>query len=418
MLFGLILCLCSLTAHGQRQDSVMAQALRDIGGIPFYEDASVVFFDNGRDKYEDLFAAVRHAERFVHLEYFKFYNDGIGGELIHLLHTKVQEGVEVRVLIDGLGNSNRRYRFDRAQLDSIRQLGIQMEVFQTIHFPWLPHYMHRDHRKIAVIDGRVAYLGGMNVADYYIVGKPTIGDWRDMHMRLEGSVVDGLQAIFSYMWYHQTGVRLDPQRYQAVPGDFPRQHLRPDVTPSAGRKRVALVNRAPGRRSHQVRQSICVAVETARDSICIVNPYPTNVPRLRKALIRALKRCVKVKILVSSNSDSRITPDVVGVQLKRLLNHGAELYYCHDAFHHDKYMTIDGQYCTIGTVNLDARSLRFDHETNVFIFDPHTTAQLNASMHDELRRCTLVTTREQWRRQYNLWHRVVGRVCSTVYLLF
>lgn len=417
VLVVLLLSFCP-SVRGQRQDSVVAHGLRALPDVPFYDDCSVVLLPSGVEKYEDLFAAIQNAHRYVHLEYFKFYNDCIGGELLDLLRRKVDEGVEVRVLVDGFGNRGRHDTFDRQTLDSLRQLGIKIELYNPMRFPWIPCYVYRDHRKIAVIDGEVAYLGGMNVADYYIEGKPRVGEWRDMHVRLDGPVVEGVESIFSRMWFDVTGEYLDSLQYAPqLLSEYSYRGMKMDRTATAGAKRIALVNRKRGRLSANMRMAYALAIDAARDSICIVNPYLTNVPLVRKAMLRALRRGVKLKIMVSAKMDIHVTPDVVGMEMKRLMRHGAEIYYCENAFHHDKYMTVDGLFCTVGTANIDGRSLRFDHEVNVFVFDRHTTRQLDELMNRELSQCSRLT-KEGWRKRYSLGHRILGRVARVANLFF
>lgn len=406
--FALFLTLCALSSKAVSPDSVMAQALRDMGDVPFYDGCAMRLLPSGQEKYDDLFSAVREAKDYVHMEYFKFFNDSIGSRLLCLLHAKAREGVDVRVLIDGFGNKTKPHNFSAATLDSVRALGIKIDIYKPIGRLQLARYFHRDHRKIVVIDGRVGYLGGMNVADYYIVGKPSVGTWKDMHVRVEGAVVDGLEAIFRRMWFEQTGEMV------VVP---PATRLASCSSSCISVHRMALVNRAPGRLSRQGRMAMALAFDAARDSVCLVNPYPTNIPFLRRAIVRALKRGVKVKIMVSAKSDIAVTPDVVGIEMRRLMRHGAQIFYCEQGFHHDKYMTVDGLFATVGTTNLDGRSLRFDHEVNLFLFDRQATRALDNQMKRELPLCTRLTS-AGWRQRFSLWHRVIGRVASLGRWLF
>ncbi len=379
--------------------------------VPFYEGSSVALLPSGQEKFEDMFKAIRQARRYVHLDYFNFRNDSIGWALFGVLGEKAREGVQVRVLCDDFGNRSNDQPLTRHHLDSLRQMGIQIHLFDPMTFPWINHFYHRDHRKIVVIDGEMAYSGGMNVADYYIHGKPEIGEWHDMHMRLEGPVVARYEQIFEETWRQQTKERLVAEEYQgsgAKVSDF-YYDLRPDTTADTMQKNIAVVNRLPGKRSKDMRRSYVAAIDAAQHHIQIVNPYPTGVYSIRKALYRALKRGVKVEFMVSATCDVPITPDVVGIQMRRLMNRGCEVYYYENGFHHSKYMVVDGQFCTIGSANLDARSMLFDYEVNAFIFSEETSHELQRIFERDKQQSTLLTP-EGWKQRFSMGHRIIGRV--------
>ena len=157
------------STEGETVDTLVVRDLRG-HGITFSHDNSVVLFNNGQAKFDDLFQAIRQAKSSVHLEYFNFRNDSITAELVRLLARKVKEGVEVRALFDAFGNTSNNRPLKNKHLRQIREQGIEIYEFDPLHFPWINHVFHRDHRKIVVIDGQIAYTGGMNVADYYIHG--------------------------------------------------------------------------------------------------------------------------------------------------------------------------------------------------------------------------------------------------------
>ncbi len=377
----------------------MRQALKKQGN-PEYEGNSVTLLPSAREKFADMFRVIGNAERFVHLEYFIFRNDSIGGELIHLLHRKVQEGVQVRLLIDAYGNYKAPQIWTDEQLDSLRALGIKVGVFDPLHFPWIHNMLHRDHRKNVIVDGLSAYTGGMNVSDYYIHGTERTGPWRDMQVRMEGPVVDEFQRIFARIWERTTGEHLDSLAYHATPK-------------TQGDKIVTMVNREPKLSNRQIRQSYVAALRLAQKEIRIVNPYPTLTHSVRRALKRALRRGVRMQIMVSATSDNRVTPEVVSIQMKKMMKHGAEVYYFEGGFHHSKLMTVDGEFCTIGTANLDGRSLRYDYEMNTYVFSPETTAQIDSLFRKDLQQSQLLTP-ENFRQRFSLKQRFIGRVFQPI----
>ena len=199
-LFVVLMCAlfcCALKA--QTSDSLIVSGLRD-EGVTFSHNNSVVLLMSGQEKFDDMFKAIRQARSSIHLEYFNFRNDSIASLLFKLLAEKAAEGVEVRALFDGFGNDSNNRPLKKEHLEKIRSMGIEIYEFDPIRFPWINHVFHRDHRKIVVIDGNIAYTGGMNVADYYITGTEDVGEWRDMHCRIEGDEVNTLQDIFLKMW--------------------------------------------------------------------------------------------------------------------------------------------------------------------------------------------------------------------------
>ncbi|MBQ6433052.1 MAG: cardiolipin synthase [Bacteroidaceae bacterium] len=394
---------------GLTADEIVREAFEQQLGVEFTSNNSVVLLHTGRDKFEAMFAAIRSAKHYVHLEYFNFRNDSIGKALFMLLEQKAAEGVEVRAMFDSFGNSSNDSPLKREHLEAVRAKGVQIEEFDPIRFPWINHAYHRDHRKIVVIDGLVCFTGGMNVADYYIHGRPEYGEWRDMHMQLTGDAVAQYQRIFARMWWQQTGEVLLDEKYLNVADN--QLTLLPDQTPTAGQKVVGVVDRRPYATSKNMRRAYVAAIDAAREHIQIVNPYPVNVKSVRRAMRRALKRGIRLEIMVSAKSDVPITPDVVGLEMKKMAKRGAEVYYNQTGFHHSKVMMVDGRLCTVGSTNLDARSFLFDYEVNSFILDRPTTAQLQDIFEKDKQHCTIFHA-EDYRRQFSLGHRITARFFS------
>lgn len=396
---------------GDTRASVSLEGALQKLDVPFYEGCSLTLLPSGVEKFEDMFKAIRQARRYIHLDYFNFRNDSIGWALFGLLGEKAREGVQVRILCDDFGNRSNDHPLTRQHLDSLRYMGINIHIFDPMVFPWINHFYHRDHRKIVVIDGDIAYSGGMNVADYYLHGKPEIGEWHDMHMRLEGPVVSRYEEIFEESWKAETRETLNSEEYlgsgNAVSDYY--YDLRPDTTPDVMQKRIAVVHRKPGKRSKDMRKSYVAAIDAAQHHIQIVNPYPTGVYSVRRALYRALKRGVRVEFMVSAKSDVPITPDVVGIQMRRLMKRGCEVYYYETGFHHSKFMVVDDQLCTIGSANMDARSMLFDYEVNAFVFSPETSRGLQQIFERDKENCTLLTP-EGWKKRFSLPHRMLGRL--------
>lgn len=363
---------------------------------------------NGQEKFDDLFCAIKQAKSSVHLEYFNFRNDSIAGLLFKLLEQKAHEGVKVRALFDAFGNASNNRPLKQHYLDSIRAKGVEIYKFDPIVFPWVNHALSRDHRKIVVIDGEVAYTGGMNVADYYIKGKEKVGKWNDLHCRIEGSEVNTLQGIFLKMWNKTAHQNIHgTQYYRAYKSRDYFKGLKPDTCKSAGNKLVGIINREPLISNKIIRNFYVTAINAAHDSIKIINPYFTLNSGIKKALKNAIKRGVKIEIMLSTSSDIPLTPDCGFYNAHQLMKKGALVWMFTDGFHHTKMMTVDGKLCTVGSANLNARSLRYDYENNAVIADRCTTKQLDR-LFDTDKKSSFLLTPKSWNAFRTPWQKFRG----------
>ena len=400
---------CNVCA--QTSDSLIVENLRD-EGITFSHNNSVTLLMSGQEKFDDMFQAIRQARSSVHLEYFNFRNDSIASLLFRLLAQKAKEGVEVRVLFDGFGNDSNNRPLKRKHLKQMRSVGIEIYEFDPVNFPWVNHVFHRDHRKIVVIDGKIAYTGGMNVADYYINGTEVVGEWRDMHCRIEGDEVNTLQKIFLRMWNKVTGQNVyGAKYYRGYHGADYITGLKPDTCCTAGKKMVGIINREPRVTNKIIRKFYTDAINEAKDSIKLVNPYLTLNNTLKRALRNAVKRGVKVEIMVSAHSDIPLTPDCVFYNVHNLMQHGVDVWIYKKGFHHTKIIMVDGRFCTVGSANLNARSLNFDYEENAVIIDPCTTKELN-DMFERDKVESFKLTEETWDEWRTPWQKFVGWFAS------
>lgn len=393
-------------AGAQTSDSLIVKALEE-KGINFTKNNKVVLLESGQQKFDDMFEAIRQAKSSVHLEYFNFRNDSIAKELFAILADKARQGVEVRALFDGFGNDSNNRPLLKKHLKRLRQEGIEIYEFDPVRFPWVNHVFTRDHRKIVVIDGNIAYTGGMNVADYYIKGTKQVGEWRDMHCRIEGGAVSQLQMIFLKIWNRTTGQDIwAPKYFRAYePAHF--KNLKPDTTATAGKKMVGIINREPRTSSDIIRTFYLNAINSARDSIKLINPYLTLNRKLKKALRKAVERGVKVEIMVSAKSDIPLTPDCVFYTVHRLMKKGVDVWMYEPGFHHTKVIMVDGRFCTVGSANLNARSLSWDYEENAVIIDKNTTRQLD-NMFDRDKQKSFYLTEKTWDEFRTPWQKFVG----------
>lgn len=397
ILLSALLLIGNIYAQVGTGDSLVMRYLQQ-QGVPVTSNNEVKLLTSGREKFIDLFKEIRQAKHHIHLEYFNFRNDSIANSLFALLEEKVQEGVEVRAIFDAFGNWSNNRPLKEKHLKAIRKKGIEIVKFDPISFPWVNHVMHRDHRKIVVIDGKTGYTGGMNIADYYITGLEKVGEWHDMHVSIKGDAVRYLQGIFLTMWNRETKQHIGGPEY------FPDMPQLPDSIS----EEIAIVDRTPHETPRAISHVYAASIKAAKHSIQIINPYfvPTN--SIRKAIKSALKQGTEVEIMIPAVSDIPFTPDASFYVVHQLMKKGAKVYLFNGGFHHSKIMMIDRSFCTVGTANLNSRSLRYDYETNAFIFDPEITRQLNEVFERDKQNSTLLTP-EVWKKRSG-WKKFVGWV--------
>lgn len=304
-------------------------------------------FRAGRD-------AMREAAHHIHLVTYIFKSDSTGQGTLDVLAAAARRGVEVRVVHDGAGTFRTKTRF----FDPIRQAGGTVASFLPIS-PFVPGWRLnlRNHRKLLIVDGEVAFMGGMNIGDEYSSGF----EWRDVHVRLRGPVVPELQRVFAEDWHLATGQTLDGEQY------FEKQ-------PDAGDVPIQVVPSGPDQIEPLAPEMMFGAIAAARESVDIVTPYLMPTDSIEQALRSAARRGRRVRILLPNYVDNRVVRWATDSYLPRLLRAGLEIWR-HPHMVHGKLVIVDGKWATLGSTNLDMRSLFLNFELNVAI--PHTpTAKL------------------------------------------
>ncbi len=361
--------------------------------IEIADSNSVELLNGAHAKFADMFAAISEAKHHIHLEYFNFRNDSINAVLLGLLAQKAKEGVEVRALFDAFGNMSNNRPLKKSHIEEIRANGIEIVKFDPITFPWINHSVSRDHRKIVIIDGKIAYIGGINVADYYLTGLEGIGKWRDIHARVEGKAVAALQNIFLETWNRETGQQICGANYY------------PSLA-SMGTAQVAVVDRWPCRTPKSIRRAYANAISSAKDSVVVVSPYFLPPPIIKRAIKKAIDDGVKVDIMLTAQGDIPFLPDGVWRVGYKLMKRGANVYMYTGGFNHSKVMCVDGKFMTVGSANLNSRSLRYDYETNIFVFDKQDTRELQNIIDGDKKESFLLM--KDIYKERSLWSRICG----------
>lgn len=408
--FGLLVVGLLLSAQGvfaSGADSILRQYLHK-EMISLYSAEDVEVYTNGYDKFDALFSDIRQARHHIHVEYFIFANDSISQEFLGLLMQKAAEGVEVRLVIDDFKSVTRDYGYDEKRCETLRHAGIEIHMFDPWKFPYINH-IARDHRKIVVIDGEIGYIGGLNVADYYLKGDAAAyGMWRDTHVRIEGPAVEGLQHLFFDAFVMSQGDPFLGSKYypfsesQDVAGDIEIAYIE--------RSRVSKHKKA------ETRQAFIQAFNSAQKKIQLVSPYFLPTYTVRKALVDAIERGVEVEILFSLEGDMPLLTHGNMNLAKNLVKRGAKVYLYRGAFHHSKIMMVDGVYSMVGSANLNSRSLKWDYEASCFIFNRNVTDRLTDIFEQDKLSCDTLTL--QYYRQLPLKKRLSGAIVNHLFTPF
>lgn len=323
--------------------------------------------NNGDETFNAIFKAIKSAKHHIHLEYYIFENDKIGSQLKKLLIDKSREGVEVRIIVDDVGSWDLKERF----FEELRENGIEIYPFMEVRFPRLTSRVNfRNHRKILIVDGKIGFTGGVNIADRYIHGKPKIGSWRDTHLQITGDAVATMQVVFAADWYFVINENLTGEKY-----------FRP-LTEENGTA-VQISASGPDSDWENIEQAYLSAILSARKYVYLTSPYLMPPQTLVSALKTAALSGVDVRLIIPEKSDA-ITPKWCSFSyVEQFLEAGIKIYFYQKGFIHSKTLMIDDVFSTIGTTNLDFRSLETNFEINAFIYErKFTRLMLKHFIHD------------------------------------
>lgn len=345
----------------------------------FSIDNSVEVFDEGLKKLEALCDELKKAKTFIHIQYYIIRNDEAFGMIKPILYDKVKEGVEVRILYDAMGCSTTGKSFWR----ELRHNGIKVGVFFPAYLGMFQIRMnYRNHRKIVVIDNKIAFLGGFNLGREYLSMDEKIGTWADLHLKIEGSAVFELENRFILDWNYATKENLvADSRYAAYLSSG-------EKTDKVG---MQIVSSGPDLKYMNIRNNYLMLIHKAKKRICIQSPYFVPDEAILGALKIAVLSGVEVNIIIPCKPDHMFVYWVTYSYFGELIEAGANCYTYNDGFVHGKYVTIDGEACCVGTANMDIRSFKLNFEVNAVIYDNSVTEKIEKSFDKMLENSTLVT---------------------------
>jgi cardiolipin synthase A/B len=367
-------------ASVQQNIELASMLLKDLGN-PLTGNNSVKLLLNGEEKFPEMLKAIAEAKHHIHLEYYIYECDEIGTRIIELLIKKAKEGVEVRFIYDDFGSPTIKKKIEK----EMRQAGIEVFPFHKVRFYLLANRInYRNHRKIMVIDGCTAFVGGINVSDKYINnGKKQIY-WRDTHIRLDGPGVYYLQYLFFTDWNFCCG-----GEFIASPVYFPV------IEKGNNNSFVQVAASGPDSYEPSVMYAILQAIYLAKEEILITTPYFIPGDSIMDALRIAALSGLKVKLLVPGICDSKLVNAASQSNFSPLLQAGVEIYLYQKGFVHAKTMITDQKLVVVGTANMDYRSFELNFEVNTIIYDAVIARQLRQVFFDDLEN-SLPVNKDQW----------------------
>ena len=311
---------------------------------------------DGKTTFESIFEALENAQYRIHLQYYIFEEGELTERLLQLFERKIMQGVEVRMIYDGIGS----FSLSKAYLRKLTTIGVEVYPFLPFKFGrFFSSLNYRNHRKIIVIDGKVAFTGGINVSDKYLKGDLELGNWHDMHLRLEGTSASHLDFVFAMDWY------LVCQKTIAV---LPLDTDKAVLDKNEG-KLVQIVSGGPDDDFPSLEQTYFTLINKAKNYLFITNPYVIPGQAVMQALQTAALGGVDVRLMVSENADNKIVSWSVRSYFEPLLKSGVKIYLFPDGFLHSKIIVSDDAIATIGTANLDDRSFEQNYEVNAIVYD-------------------------------------------------
>jgi cardiolipin synthase len=338
----------------------LARLARKVRAFPMSHGNHVALYHETQQAYAVLLDTIAQARHHVHLEFYIFRSDATGQRLTDLLTQKAKEGVEVRLLYDAMGCVRTR----QAMFRPLRQAGGKVSAFLPLN-PLRSHIQVnlRNHRKIVVVDGQVAFTGGMNIGDEYLGKDPYFGYWRDQFLRLEGPAVGGLQRVFVEDWDFAVGEALDGPAY------FPE-------LPPAGTALVQVVESGPDQEINSIRELFFAAILNANHRLWIASPYFVPDGSLLDALRLARYRGVDVRLLSLLKPDHFLSFYAGRYYWSEMLAQGARVYQYARGMMHAKILMVDGRWAMVGSPNLDNRSLRLNFEAACVFYSPELVIAL------------------------------------------
>ncbi|MBQ5955079.1 MAG: cardiolipin synthase [Firmicutes bacterium] len=361
------------------------------GCFPIYKNTSTTFFPSGEAKFEAMLEELKKAEKFIFLEYFIITEGFMWGSILKILADKAAQGVDVRVMYDGMCEIS---TLTADYPKRLAKLGIKCKPFSAIH-PFLSsHYNYRDHRKILVIDGKVAFNGGVNLADEYINKEERFGHWKDTAVMVKGQAVESFTLMFLQMWnLTEQDVKWDECKVEASAESD--GYVMPYCDCPLDGERVG--------------ESVYMDIlYRAKHYVHIMTPYLILDNELETALKYAAQRGVDVKIILPGIPDKKIAYSLAKSHYSQLVKYGVKIYEYDPGFVHAKVFVSDNEKAVVGTINLDYRSLYHHFECATYMYKTSCVSEIEADYQETLSKCSAVTNESI--KNEKIFYKVFGAI--------
>lgn len=350
----------------------------DASGAVLTDDNDVAIFTDGNEKFDTLIEDMLKARKYIHVQYYIIKNDVLFNRIKEVLVKKAAEGVEVRILYDGMGcRSVRKSYWKRLNSQGIRTSEFFPATLRRLHL----RLNYRNHRKIVVIDGKVGYVGGFNIGKEYIGLEERFGYWRDTHLRITGSAVASLQLRFALDWNYASEENLF----------MTDKYMNMEEIVTAQRCEIQIVSSGPDSRYCNIRDNYLRLINKAKKSIYIQTPYFIPDEAIYSALMIAVHSGIEVNVMIPCKPDHPFVYWATYSYIGDLVMAGAKCYTYNNGFLHSKGMIVDDKVLCYGTANMDIRSFSLNFEVNAVIYSEEQATRMREIFDEDLQHSKQIT---------------------------
>lgn len=367
--------------YGNIEGNKLMSFFKNINSALPFEGNSLETYSDGYSMVSSLIKEIYKAKHHIHMEFYIFNDDALGKLIRDCLIDKAKEGVEIRVLYDDVGC----WRVSDSFYEKMRGNGIEAKAFLKVRYPLFTSKInYRNHRKIVVIDGKVGFIGGMNIANRYIKGVKW-GIWKDLHSKIEGKAVYGLQTAFLTDWYAVDRSLITSSKY------FPEMEEK-------GSSLIQIVTSDPVGEWHDIMQGYLIAIENAKRYLYIQTPYLLPTDSILLALQNAALAGVDVRIMIPKRGDTFLTHIGTLSYLSMLMESGVKIYMYKKGFLHSKLIVIDDIVSTVGSTNMDFRSFEHNFEVNAIMYDRDSAIHLKNIFLNDMKG-SMILSKKAWEKR-------------------
>jgi cardiolipin synthase len=342
----------------------------------FTQDNTVEIFTDGHQKFEALFDSIKNAKKHIHILYYIIKGDTLGLKLINLLTQKAKEGIEVKLLFDALGGRTLKNSYLKPLIDAGGKVAI---FFPSKIFFFNFKVNYRNHRKLAIIDGKTGFIGGYNVGNEYLGLNKKMGYWRDTHLKIEGSSVIEMQLRFILDWRSSSKIDIDNVLDYSSSFNF------------RGKTGIQIVSSGPDTPDEKIKSGFLKMINSAKKCIHLQTPYFVPDESIMDALKLAALSGVDIKIMLPDKPDHPFVYWASYWYAGELIKVGVKFYTYNNGFLHAKTLVVDNILSSVGTSNFDIRSFKLNFEINAFIYENKISRELSKAFEEDLKYCTEIT---------------------------